>query len=113
MQVIVGSPAGPGPEVDGFFNQQIAVRRSSLLIQSSALTPNFSINSISEGDDPSRVRRVYLGLALLQFLSLLPFRGINNSRVFSAPDSSIPPALAMVFLSAISSKPRCQVREEN
>jgi hypothetical protein len=40
-------------------------------------------------DDPSRVPSVYLGWAFLQFLFLLPFRRINNLRVFNALGSSI------------------------
>jgi hypothetical protein len=41
-------------------------------------------------DDPSRVPSVYLGWAFLQFLFHLPFRRINNLRVFNALGSSIP-----------------------
>src|SRR5271169_3171679 len=43
-------------------------------------------------DDPSRVPPTYLGLAFLQFFSLLLFRGINKLRVFNAPSSPIPTA---------------------
>ena len=38
------------------------------------------------------VPRVYLGSAFSQFFSLLPFRGINNLRVFNGLSSSIPTA---------------------
>ncbi len=39
-----------------------------------------------------RVPGVYLGSASSQFFAILPFRGINNLRVFNILNSSIPTA---------------------